>query len=143
MIGVVAAFALALQSAAAEGWTWTLYEGEGPLVLAHEIPDTPQLRGTLECEPGSGAARISAYGGGPGAAFASLSSGGASASAEVQPTRGSAPRVAVMLPTAHPVFAAFIETGSLTIRTGDRTQVVAIQRPHLSKLRRFAELCGG
>lgn len=142
MIGAVAALALLIQSPA-DAWTWTLYEGDGPLVLAHEIPDTTQLRSTIECEPGSGAARISAYGSGPGAAFAVLASGGATANAEVQPTRGSTPRVAVMLPTAHPVFAGFIATGNLSLRTGDRTQSIAVPSSHLTKLRRFAELCGG
>lgn len=143
MIGVVAALAIVIQSSPASGWTWTLYDADGPLVLANEIPDTPQLRGTIECEPGSGVARISAYGDGPGAAFATLASGGATATAEVQPTRGSARRVSVMLPTAHPVFMAFLESGALSVRSGDRTQAITITRPHLAKLRRFAELCGG
>lgn len=141
MISLVLTLALAAQ--AAMGWTWTLYDGEGPLVLAHEIPDTPQLRATLECERGAGAARISVYGTGPGAAFATLASGQATASTEVQPSRGSAQRVAVMLPTDHPVFAAFAETGLVTLRTGDRTQAVSVPAAHLAKLRRFAELCGG
>ena len=45
-----------------EGWTWTLYSGDGPLVLANEIPDTPQLKAILECQPGSGIARLDLFG---------------------------------------------------------------------------------
>jgi hypothetical protein len=142
MIGTLAALVVAMQAAPARDWTWTLYDGDH-LVLAHEVPDTPQLRATLECDTGSGVARISAYGAGAGAAFATLTSGRATASAEVQPTRGSTPRTAVMLPVNHPVFAAFNDSGVLTIRTGSRSDTVTVPRAHLGKLRRFAQLCGG
>jgi hypothetical protein len=63
------------------GWTWTLYGGEGPLVLANEVPDTPQLRTVLECEPGSGIARVDLYGDGLSAGFATVTSGMATATA--------------------------------------------------------------
>ena len=141
MIVIAAALAAALQAAPAE-WTWTLYDGSS-VVLANEVPDTPQLRATLECEAGAGVARITAYGAGPGAAFASVVSGPATASAEVQPTRGNTARTAVTLPVSHPVFAAFIENGTMVIRTGARSDTVTVQRDHLIKLRQFAQMCGG
>ena len=59
---IMAVIALA-QPVERGGWTWSLYGGDegGTVVLANEIPDTPQLRATLECDPGSGAARISVF----------------------------------------------------------------------------------
>ena len=62
------ALALTLQTTAppaAAGWTWTLYSGDGPLVLANEIPDTPRLRATFECAPGSSIVRLTLYGAAP------------------------------------------------------------------------------
>ena len=43
----------------------------------------------------------------------------------------------------HPVFAAFLASGRLTLTLGDQSQTVEIDRANLSKLRRFAELCTG
>ena len=43
----------------------------------------------------------------------------------------------------HPLFAAFVGSGDLTIQTGDRTDRVAIPRAHLAKLRRLADRCAG
>lgn len=122
------------------GWTWSLYEGEGPLVLANEVPDTPQLRATLQCAPGTGVARIDLYGGKIGSGFATLTSGSASATGE---TSSGSDRQSVPLRTDHPVFGQFILNGSLDIAVGDRHQTVDIPAPHRAKLRRFAELCSG
>lgn len=137
-----ASLALALQATppSAEAWTWTLYADNGPLVLANEIPDTPRLRITLECAPGSSIVRLSLYGGAPAQGFATVTSGAAVANAEVQTRRG---RLEAMLRADHPVFAAFIANGKLGVAVGEQRLPVEIDRANLSKLRRFAELCTG
>lgn len=132
----ILAAAAALQS----GWTWTLYEATGDLVLANEIPDTPQLRATLQCEPGSGVARIDLYGGATTAGFATLTSGDASATAEMQ---AGADHRSTALRADHPVFTRFVLRGRLDIAVSGATQSVDVQPAHLSKLHRFAELCAG
>lgn len=126
--------------AALQGWTWTLYEGDGPLVLANEIPDTPQLQAVLECRPGSGVARVDVYGPAMGAGFATITSGSASASAE---TTSSAGKQSVAIRTDHPVFGQFLTTGVLQVAVAERRENVEVQAAHLAKLRRFAELCAG
>lgn len=130
----------AAQTANPSAWTWTLYEGEGPLVLANEIPDTPRLRATLECEPGSGVTRVSFYEAEAAAGFATARSGQATAAVEVTSTRG---RLQTALRTDHPVFAAFAASGRLELEFADREEVVEIGRAALPRLRRFAELCSG
>lgn len=124
----------ALQS----GWTWTLYE-DSPLVLAHEIPDTPQLRTVLECQPGSGVARLDLYG--PATAgIATITSGSASATGESEATSD---HQSVAVRTDHPVFGQFMITGALDVAVAGAHQAVTVQPAHLAKLRRFAELCSG
>ena len=142
MQALIGALALLSLQTAPGGWVWTLYEDGGAVTLANEVPDTPQLRATLECQPGSGVVKVSAYGVGPGAEFATLTSGSASATGEVQPSRGPAPRIAVMTQASHPVFAAFSASGALSVRSGDRTAALAVPGGDLPKLARFAELCG-
>ena len=136
------ALALTLQTAPtpAEVWAWTLYADHGPLVLANEIPDTPRLRTTLECAPGSSIVRLTLYGAAPAEGLAVITSGAASANAEVQPRRG---RFQTMLRADHPVFAAFLASGRLNVAVGGQSSPVEIDRANLSKLRRFAELCTG
>ena len=132
-LATIAAIA-ALQS----GWTWTLYE-DSPLVLANEIPDTPQLKTVLECQPGSGVARLDMYG--PSASgIATIASGSASATGQSQ---ASADHQSVALRTDHPVFGQFMITGALDVAVAGEHQAVAVQPAHLAKLRRFAELCSG
>ena len=60
MIATFAGLALlAAQAAPPEAaWTWTLYADEARVALAHEVPDTANLRFTLECDPASGVARV-------------------------------------------------------------------------------------
>lgn len=135
-----ALLALAMQAApAAEPWTWTLYEGEGPMVLANEVPDTPRLRATLECVPGSSVARIALYGDAADG-FARVVSGAAAATTEARGVRG---RLETTVRADHPVFAAFQTSGQLTITVGELTREVSIDRADLPKLRRFAERCAG
>lgn len=137
-LATIAAVAALAGSAPQNGWTWTLYE-DSPLVLANEIPDTPQLKAVLECQPGSGVARLDLYG--PAAAgIATIASGSASATGE---SEAAADRQSVALRTDHPVFGQFLVTGALDVAVAGQHQAVAVQPVHLAKLRRFAELCSG
>jgi len=135
---------LALAAVSLQGgpiaWTWTLYEGDGPLVLAHEAPDTPQLKSTFECARGSGVAQVAVYGGDLAGGFATVTSGSASAATQADEGRG---KLSFALRTDHPVFAQFVAGGGLTVRSGARSQTVSVDRMHWPQLRRFAELCGG
>ena len=131
---------LAAAAALQGGWTWTLYEGDGPLVLANEVPDTSQLRTTLQCQPSSGVARIDLYGGQIGSGFATLTAGQASATAETTDGNG---RQSVPVRIDHPVFGQFILTGALDVAVSGQHQMIAIEPAHLAKRRRFAELCAG
>lgn len=131
---------LALQGAE-PGWTWSLYEGEGPVVLANDVPDTARLRATLECEPGSGVARLASYGAAAEPGMATLRSGMATAATEAQAGRNG--KLTAVLRTDHPVFAAFVQTGRMAVTVAGNERIVEVQTVHLAKLRRFAELCGG
>ncbi len=122
------------------GWTWTLYEGDGPLVLAHEIPDTPRLRAVLECEPGAGVARLDLYDSGGSGGIATVASGDTTAQTE---SVGVADHRSLALRADHPVFGQFVLTGQLAVTVAGRSQAVEVEAAHLAKLRRFAELCGG
>jgi len=125
-------------------WTWTLYEGTGPVVLANEVPDTPQLRTTFECTPGSGVARVSVYGGTLSAGFASVTSGaGSGAQAQSQAEAGRGGKLSLAVRTDHPVFGQFVASGDLALSVGDQRQTVTVEPAHLAKLRRFADLCSG
>lgn len=123
-----------------EGWTWTLYSGDGPLVLANEIPDTPRLRTTLECAPGSSIVRLAFHDARGADGFAVVRSGAASAEVEARARRG---RLEAVLRADHPVFAAFLASGRLTLTLGEQAEAIEIDRANLPKLRRFAELCTG
>jgi hypothetical protein len=137
ILAVIAASA-ALFAAPQGGWTWTLYE-DGPLVLANEIPDTPQLRAILECQPGSGVARLDLFG--PTAAgIATIASGGAAATGQ---SEAAGDHQSVALRTDHPVFGQFMVTGALDVAVAGTHQAVTVPSIHLAKLRRFAELCSG
>lgn len=120
-------------------WTWTLYQ-DSPLVLAEEIPDSPDLRATFECEPGSGVARATLYGPAAPEGMARLTAGEASAVAETQASRDGALKFTVR--SDHPVFAAFVAEGRLAVAVGEQRRAVDVPADHRPKLRRFAELCG-
>lgn len=66
--------------------------------------------------------------------------GRATAEVEARTRRG---RLETALRADHPVFAAFLASGRLTLAIGDQTSVVSLERGDLPKLRRFAELCTG
>ncbi|MFN3669179.1 MAG: hypothetical protein ACK4VY_07700 [Brevundimonas sp.] len=141
MIALFVAAALAAQTAPAPAWTWTLYEDAEPVVLAHEVPDTADLRTTLECDRGSGVARVTLYGGAALSGMARIVAGEASAVAEAETVRAGATRLALRVD--HPVFAAFAGDGRLSIIAGAQRRAVEVPAGHLAKLRRFAELCSG
>jgi hypothetical protein len=134
--------ALAAQSPPPEpAWTWTLYADAVPVVLAHEVPDTANLRTTLECDPGTSIARLTLYGGTALTGMARVAAGDASAVAEATTARAGATRLA--LRTDHPVFAAFTVDGRMAVVVSDQRRPLEIPAAHLAKLRRFAELCSG
>lgn len=132
----LAAAVVVLQS----GWTWTLYEDASPVVLAHELPDTPQLRAVLECTPGSGVARVDLFGPNTGSGMATIVSGPATATGQSDAT---ARLRSIALRTDHPVFSRFVVTGDLDVAVAGHHQVLGVEPGHLAKLRRFAELCSG
>ncbi len=140
---LIAAWALALQSTPAPetGWTWTLYADTAPVVLANEIPDTPSLRSTLECEPGSSVARLTLYQTSDMTGMTRIAAG--TSTAMTQSEAGRAGSVKIALRTDHPVFAAFSSEGSLSMSAGETRRTLEIPQAHLAKLRRFAELCSG
>lgn len=142
MIALIGAFALTLQTApTAPAWTWTLYADDAPVVLANEVPDTPDLRTTMECDPGSSVARLTLYHSGGLTGIGRIVSGEAQAVTQVEPGRNDASRLA--LRTDHPVFTAFAGSGSLTISVAEAQRSIEIPPAHLAKLRRFVELCSG
>ena len=141
MLILSALMAVAIQSAPAAGWTWSLYEGEGPMVLANDIPDTASLRATLQCLPGSGAVSVAVYGEDASAGFARITSGGSTATSEARIGRGG--KLETAIPVDHPAFSAFVANGRMTIAVGDDASTITVERPHMAKLRRFADRCAG
>lgn len=141
MLAFLAAATLFMQTAPpASAWTWTLYADDAPVVLANEIPDTANLRATLECDPGSSIARVTLYGIAL-AGIARVTSGDAVAMSEAAQGRGDATRLT--LRTDHPAFAAFAADGRMTVLIGDHRRPIEVPPNHLAKLRRFSELCSG
>ena len=142
MIASLAGLALmAMQTTPPDSaWTWTLYTDEARVALANEVPDTPDLRFTLECDPASGVARVAFYGGAAETGMARVTAGEASAVTESTAERGA---LKLTLRTDHPVFAAFAAEGRMTAVVGEQRRAVEVPRPHLAKLRRFTELCSG
>lgn len=138
LLGITMALLLQVGQLPATAWTWTLYD-DSPLVLANEVPDTTRLRSTFECDPGTSIVRLSLYQAVPTSGFARVAAGSATTMAQVERIRGSGLRLA--LRTDHPVFAAFAADGHLSVRIGEEQRTIEVQRPHLAKLRRFAELC--
>ena len=138
---IVLALVLGQTPPPASAWTWTLYDTQNPVVLAHEVPDTAHLRTTLECDRGSGIAQVSVYGFGPATGFVRFASGTAVATSEIATARDG--NVTAPIRMDHPAFGAFVADGRLTATVGDRQRTIEVQPSHLAKLRRFAELCAG
>ena len=140
MISTAALAALVLL-AQAPTWTWTLYEGSGPVVLANERPDTPDLRSTLECVAGSGETRVAVYEATPIPGAALLESGGVVATVEAKATADGATAAPVRIDA--PVFMRFAATGSMAFTVGEQRRSIEVGAADLAKLRRFADLCRG
>ena len=139
---LVGATSLQATPAPAEAaWTWTLYADTSPVVLANEVPDTPSLRSTLECEPGSSVARLTLYQPNGLVGMTRITAGESTAMTESE--AGRAGSVKLALRTDHPVFAAFAAQGSLSMSAGEARRTIDIPSAHLAKLRRFVELCSG
>ncbi len=138
---VIAAIAALLMQGPRDAWTWTFYQTGPSLTLANEIPDTPQVRATLECAAGSGAATVRLYQFGQAGEFSQLRAG--QASAQGQSDADPDGSLGVALRVDHPVFAAFAGTGRLAVTSGGRGATVVVGRQDLPKLRRFGELCAG
>lgn len=141
MIVLLAAALLAQTPTPAPGWTWTLYADSDPVVLSNEIPDTPNLRVTFECERGSSVARLTLYGA-EMTGTARVSAGEAVAVGEAE-TRARGGDTRLSLRTDHPAFAAFAAEGAMTVTVGESRRPVEVPAGHLAKLRRFTELCSG
>lgn len=141
MIATFAGLALwAMQTPPESAWTWSLYADEARVALANEVPDTPNLRFTLECDPRTGVAQVAFYGGAAETGIARVTAGEASAVTESAAERGA---LKLTLRTDHPVFAAFAAGGRMTAAVGAQERTVEVPRAHLAKLRRFTELCSG
>ncbi len=128
-----------LSHAQSTQWTWTLYRDSGPMVLAREIPDTPRLDATLECDAGSGQVELKLY------KAPNLSSGPGS----VRALRQSANTIvtkrrdhtSATVSSDHPVFQAFMASGQLEITQPTGSATLTVEAPHLNKLRQFGEAC--
>ena len=140
MLTTVIAAALALSQA---GYVWTLYENDPGVTLAHEQADTGDLKTTLECARGSGAAKLAIFGAASRPEFVTVRSGQASAAAESAALAGAPDALTTTIRTDHPVFAAFAATGDLTVAAGQASLSVKVTEADLGKLRRFAQLCTG
>lgn len=133
--------ALAYGQSGAQDWTWTLYANTAPIVLAQEIPDTPRLKTTLECERGQ--VKLTLYDvpaipDGP----VTLKSERQTATTEARTQAHSSPnRLSSVIAVDHPVFLAFQANGQLDLVAGEQSISVRVEAAHIAKLRRFAEAC--
>ena len=103
------------------------------------MPDTDRLSAVLECEPGSGVARVTVFAPSERPAYVTLTSGEASAASE----RIDAEGLAAPLRLDHPVFRAFMETGQMTVTAGEASTPVVLPAADRAKLVRFRALCAG
>lgn len=135
--------AVAAVAALQGGWVWSLYGGADPVVLAEEVPDTTQLRTTMECDRGSGVVRVSLYGAadpnGETPGFVTIRSARAEATSQMETARD---HVSFSLRTDHPVFAGLAVSGEASIEGLGATRAIAPGGEALPTLRRFAALCG-
>lgn len=127
------------QAPAAVAWTWALYDGDGHMVFAEEVPDTTRLRNTFECDPGAGVARLTAYGFGAASGYARFSAGEASGTAQVADADDG--DLVLSLPVDHPAIAGFAANGRLTVAVGEVERRIDVPRPRLADLRRFVQSC--
>lgn len=135
-------------ASATPAWTWTLYDGNGALVLAEEIADSPALRTTLECAVGTGAVTLTLYPQGDAAAvaapvepviFARITSDRSEAQSEAR--FGRQGRLETSIRVEHPAFSALSASGHATVTAATTTVQLSVPQTHIAKLRRFADLC--
>ncbi len=102
-------------------WTWTLYPGPKSVSLAHEVPDTNALGEVLQCQAGSGQVTVEFY-----------------------PAGATRPQDKLTAPLAvrDAAFQAFVKTGRLAVKTGERSAEITVPDKDRPKLDRFAQLCG-
>ena len=131
------ALTLSLASQPGDRWVWAFYDNDGAVVLAREVPDTPQLSTVLECEPGSGVARLTVYGPQARPEFVNVSAGDVSADTERVDSDG----LAVQLRLDHPLFAAFGRGETLTVSAGEES--ASAPAPGSAVLNRFRAACQG
>lgn len=144
---MIATALVAVQPSTSERWTWTLYEaGDGAaVVLANEIPDTASLRATLECEPGSRAARVAVYGvESARSGYVAIHSGDARAASQGETAEeAGVERLTASLRLDHPVFVAFAESGRLTLVQGENRWPVRVPAAHRPLISDFTVACDG
>lgn len=137
ILSLAAALTLSLSGQPGDRWVWALYDNDNAVVLAREVTDTPQLSTVLECEPGSGVARLTVYGPQARPEFVTLSAGDVSADTERVQSDG----LAVQLRLDHPLFAAFGRGETLTVSAGEES--VSAPAPASAILNRFRTACLG
>jgi hypothetical protein len=102
-------------------WTWSLYEHDKSVTLANEIPDTDSIGAVFECDKGSGQARLSVYPDG---------------------ARRPEDRFTVPVGIRDALFADFLKTGRMVVRSEERIATILLSPDHRRDLQRFAALCG-
>lgn len=137
ILSLAAALTLGLAGQSGDRWVWAFYDNDGAAVLAREVPDTDRLSTVLECEPGSGVARLTVYGPQARPEFVNVSAGGVSADAERVDSDG----LSVRLRLDHPLFAAFGRGETLTISAGEES--ASAPAPAAAILNRFRAACMG
>ena len=124
---------------APETWVWALYEDGPAPVLAQEIPDTPRLKTTLECDGTSKSVRVVVHGDNAlTAGSVTLASGAQSVQSELKTEPGSK---SASVRLDHPVFASFTANGALKLEQPSGAVDVTVEQPYLNILRRFSRLC--
>ncbi|MBN8551948.1 MAG: hypothetical protein J0L52_03510 [Caulobacterales bacterium] len=131
---LVAALVLSLSGQGGASWVWSYYDGDGAVVLAREIPDTPNLSAVLECTPGSGVVHLTMYEPDARPDFVNVTVGEVSADVE----RVAGDGLSVRLGLDHPILHAFGQGHALTVSAGSQSASVAAPHPRLMSAFRSA-----
>ncbi|MFN4288681.1 MAG: hypothetical protein ACK4E3_09335 [Brevundimonas sp.] len=124
-------------------WVWSVYEDDTAVTLAHEVPDTDRLRVAIQCERGTGLARITHYGALGAGAMGRLSSGSATHQSEAE-TRGRRNlRVSMSVRVDNAVFSNFAGTGRMTMTLGGESAEFSVPQAQRDQIGRFVSLCLG
>lgn len=136
MTALALLLALAAQSEPGGAWTWSLYDSEAEIALAHEVPDTDRLDAVFQCTPKTGEVKLTLY---------RLSGEGGHAELNSEGTKTTVPladrkdQFVVRLRVADPVFLSLVRSGKLTVKTPGGGDVLT---PPTDKLEHFARRCG-